>query len=238
MAPKALRNTVNGVKIKTPTWMLKPWRSGAKWWRVCWIYGWGASAADTGLSLTPCSGVAVSKPSTEALGGRGEGGTVTRELITENAIWTLCLFLAFVCLAFGCCLLSARRVNIQTPAVMSALNKGRSLLVCTGRPPWPCQTGAGGRVFFGAGGCPCATAESGRAHKLYDSDLRRIHDGNIPLTVAAAIVRVMGSFICGLMGEKIFKKSFGRLMWHFQLPLLDEWRVPHINQTSGWYAFH
>lgn len=144
IAPKALRNTVNGAKIKTPTWMLKLWRSGAKWWRVCWIYGGGGkrgSAVDAGLSLTPCTSVTVSKPSTEALGGRGEGGTVTRELITENAIWTLCLFLAFVCLAFGCCLLSARRVNIQTPAVMSALNKGRSLLVCTGRPPWPCQTG-------------------------------------------------------------------------------------------------
>lgn len=40
------------------------------------------SAVDAGLSLTPCT----SKPSTEALGGRGEGGTVTRELITENAI--------------------------------------------------------------------------------------------------------------------------------------------------------
>lgn len=44
------------------------------------------SAVDAGLSLTPCTSVTVSKPSTEALGGRGEGGTVTRELITENAI--------------------------------------------------------------------------------------------------------------------------------------------------------
>lgn len=106
--------------------------------------GW-SDADDAGLSLYPCTSTTASEPTTRALSRHREGGAVTRELITENAIWTLCSFLAFVCLAFGCCLLLARRVNIQSLAVMSAFNKGRSLLVCTGRPSGFAKQGAGGR---------------------------------------------------------------------------------------------
>lgn len=121
--------------------------------------GWSAA----GLSLTSCTNVTASKPTTEALSRHRRGGAVTRELITENAIRTLCSLSAFVCLAFGCCLLLARRVNIQSLAVMSAFNKGRSLLVCTGRPSGLAKRGAGGR---GAGHisyvrCPVCHSKTG-----------------------------------------------------------------------------
>lgn len=109
-----------------------------------------------------------------------------KELITE-IVYELFTCFAFVCLAFGWCLPLARRVNIQTLAVMSpwlshrtVLNKGRSLLVCTGRPLTMPNRGLGSPHL-----CPLPMCDhrgqiraSIQTSWLYDcSD--NIHDGNI-----------------------------------------------------------